>query len=65
MPKTENSHDFGGFIDFVKQDVRMDDHPFTGAVFTFPTDVGKHGKVRGGINQTEQNPFGRVRVAGE
>lgn len=43
----------------------MDDDPFAGAIFAFPADVGKHGKVRGGVDQTEQNPFGRMRVAGK
>lgn len=43
----------------------MDNNPFAGAAFTFTADVGKHGEVRGGVYQPEQNPLGRVRVAGE
>ena len=43
----------------------MDNNPFTDAVHTFPADVRKHGKVCGGVDQSEQNPLGCVRVAGE
>lgn len=65
MPDAKNPYDFGNVIDFVEQDVGVDDYPFTGAVLAFPTDVGEHGKVRGGIYQPEQNPLGCVGVPGQ
>lgn len=43
----------------------MDDDPFAGVVLTFSPHVRKHGEVCGGVDQPEQNPLGRVRVAGE
>lgn len=65
MPDAQNSHYFGYFIDFVEQDVRMDDDPFACVVHPLPAHVREQGKVCGGVDETEQNSFGRVRVAGE
>jgi len=50
MPDAKNSCNFSDFIDFVEQDVRMDDHPFAGAVLTFTTDVGEHGEICGSVD---------------
>jgi hypothetical protein len=65
MPDAQNAHDLGSCIDFVKQDIGEDDNLFSGAVLSFSTDVWKHGEVCGGVDQPEQNPLGRVWVAGQ
>lgn len=64
MSNAQNAHDLGAVIDFIEQDIRKDD-PFTSAVLTFTANVWKHSKVRGGIDQPEQNPLGCVRAAGK
>ena len=63
MPDTKNPHDLGGFIDFIKQNIRVCDGPLTGAVAPVPAHIGEQGEVFGRLFEAKKNPLGGMRIA--